>query len=908
MKKYTLTISFIALFILSFLYFEPIISHKIKIEKYENKISLLSEKAGIDTNKDLKEIPKLDRPDMAALRDYLSTADPNTDKVPIEKLIETHKYLKLRRSEKDLDWNIISSNMGGRVRTVMFDPNDESNKKAFAGSVTGGLWVNEDITSEDSPWEPVNDFLPTLSISSLQYDPNNTTTMYMGTGEVQTARIIYRESSGVGMGLFKSTDAGETWNALESTKDFKYITDIEIKDNNGKSEIYIAVASGTYHGEHNSKPNDGLYRSLDDGETWEQVLPQASTEARIDDYYSPSDIEITSNGRIIIGTDANYNNKNGGVILYSDNGNPDSWSVIREHEEFVSQQGYTPGRTLITSCQSNPDIIYTVVSGATYTDYYRYSGKVIAKSIDGGETWENMNLPFSGYAPLAWHALAIKVHPSNPDLVYTGGQILWLSQNSGEEWKDVSDWALMYFNTDSSKFVHADAHSFTLRPEDENTIVVATDGGLSISNNAWDRDPEFRNANKNMSNLQFYTCTSSKTDDEDTFIGGLQDNGTLYTVNNVPFEYESMISGGDGAFCFIDEDDPSIAITSVYYNSYYLYRNQERVGRINNQSGTFIPAADYDSKNNILYSNAISFDGKNAGKVLRIKNVPEITNEIDASVINIAEDIDLNSSYFSSIIVSDYSENDKTTLFAGTSNGMILKIDEAQDLPVTEEIGSVDLPVAYISSIAEGGSQDTLLATFSNYGIESVWLTVDGGVNWRNIESNLPDIPVRWGIFHPENSRQVLLATELGIWSCSNIFEEEPVWVQKNNNLANIRVDMLHIRKADNLVTAATHGRNLAYSTYHLQTPTKVNKDKKELIITLGPNPCNNQLMVQLKNEHKFNQISIININGLQVYNSKLNQSELNKTINTNSFPNGNYVLKLSGDKCMRTQKFTVSH
>ncbi|MFA8300802.1 MAG: T9SS type A sorting domain-containing protein [Hyphomicrobiales bacterium] len=908
MKRHTLFIIFIAIFILSSFYFEPIISHKIKIRKYEKKISLLREKTNSIPDKEFSKIPKLDKPDMAALRDYLSTADPNTDKVPIEKLIRTHKHLKHKRSEKDLDWNIISSNMGGRIRAVMFDPNDESNKRAFAGSVTGGLWVNEDITSKDSPWEPVNDFLPTLSISSLQYDPNNTKVMYMGTGEAQTARIIYRESSGVGMGLFKSIDGGETWGLLESTKGFKYITDIEIKNNNGKSEIYIAVASGIYHGKHDSKPNDGLYRSLDDGKTWEQVLPKTSTETRIDNYYSPSDIEITSNGRIIIGTDADYNNKNGGVILYSDSGDPGSWNVVKQCSEFVTQEHLIPARTLISSCESDPNIIYTALAGGYFNKYNKYIGSTIAKSTDSGETWEQVTLPDNFFAHIAWHAMAIKVHPSNPNLVYAGGLNISQSRDGGQTWSRCSDWTLSYYNPDSSAFVHGDIHSFAIRPQHENTMLVSTDGGIHVSDNIQDSIPEFWNGNKNMSNLQFYTCASAKIDEGNMFTGGLQDNGTTYTIDNRPFHYDFKLSGGDGAFCFIDEDNPSIAISSVYYNKYYFHRNKELIRIIDFESGTFISPADYDSKNNILYSNAISFDGQNAGKILRVKDVTNIDIETDTATIQVAKNINLNSSYFSSVIVSDYSEDGKTTLFLGTSNGMILKVDEAQDQAVTEEIGSVDLPVAYISSIAEGRSQDTLLATFSNYGTESVWLTVDGGNNWRNIESNLPDIPVRWGIFHPQDSKQVLLATEMGIWSCSNILKEKPIWVQKNNNLANVRVDMLHIRKSDNLVAAATHGRNIAYSTYNSQTRTKINNDKEELIITLVPNPCNDQLIVQLKNKHPFNQISIINISGKQFYNSKLNQSELNKTINTNSLPNGNYILKVSGNKCMKTQKFTVSH
>ena len=98
--------------------------------------------------------------------------------------------------------------MGGRTRAIMYDPNDASGNKVWAGAVTGGLWYNNDITDDQSAWVPVNDFLANLSVSCIVSDPNNLQVFYAGTGEAETARVIYRESSGVGMGIMKSADGG----------------------------------------------------------------------------------------------------------------------------------------------------------------------------------------------------------------------------------------------------------------------------------------------------------------------------------------------------------------------------------------------------------------------------------------------------------------------------------------------------------------------------------------------------------------------------------------------------------------------------------------------------------------------------------------------------------------------------
>ncbi|MDP6921702.1 MAG: hypothetical protein QGH06_01895, partial [Lutibacter sp.] len=99
------------------------------------------------------------------------------------------------------------NNVGGRTRALMFDPNDNTHKRVFAGGVSGGLWVNQDITDANSSWSLV-DMPENLAVSCLAYDPNNTNTFYLGTGESYV-------SGGVnGNGVWKSTDAGNSWTQI----------------------------------------------------------------------------------------------------------------------------------------------------------------------------------------------------------------------------------------------------------------------------------------------------------------------------------------------------------------------------------------------------------------------------------------------------------------------------------------------------------------------------------------------------------------------------------------------------------------------------------------------------------------------------------------------------------------------
>ncbi len=100
-----------------------------------------------------------------------------------------------------MNWENTASNMGGRTRSFVFDPNDTNNKKAWAGGVTGGLWFNNDVTDINSPWVNIDDLWDNLIVTSISFDPNDTNIMYVGTGEANTAIITYRESSGRGIGL-----------------------------------------------------------------------------------------------------------------------------------------------------------------------------------------------------------------------------------------------------------------------------------------------------------------------------------------------------------------------------------------------------------------------------------------------------------------------------------------------------------------------------------------------------------------------------------------------------------------------------------------------------------------------------------------------------------------------------------
>ena len=766
---------------------------------------------------ELKDIPKPEHPHMAIFQNNFMTLDPKLGYVPSDRLneafIETRAIQNNISNERQIAWNAIGSDMGGRTRTLMFDPNDSNYLKVWAAGVSGGLWYNGNIEDIDSYWQPVSDFWDNLSVSKIIYDPNNPEIYYVATGEANTAIITYRESSSRGVGIWKSLDSGENWELLEATVNFEYVTDIEIQNNNGNSTLYASVVSGIYQGEsHLSSPSDGLYRSTDFGVTWEQVLPNI-INSNIP--YSPSDIEITSSGKIFVGTMKNLEGNGGATILSSLTGNINTWTINSDYKILIesSNENNIPGRVILSSCKDEPNYIYATI-GAGFLNNMGFNlsyGELMIKSSDSGDSWSQVNIPTEDaneWASLAWHALALSVHPENPNILFAGGLELYKSIDGGNSWVDLSEWNLMYYGG-GDRYIHADIHQIIFKPNDTNSIAVTSDGGLFYSNNSHlpGYEPSFTERNQGYNTLQFYTCDISSNTNELEVVGGLQDNGTLYLQANggiiENLNINDMITGGDGAFCFFDENEPRL-LTSTYYNAWYLINTEtNEYDYANGSSGVFINPSDYDSQNNILYANKVRFNGSQNNRIITINENAEI------STINLNTNTSV---YFSSVKISPYSNNE-TNIFLGTQSGKLYKINDIGNTNSVNEIGSELFPTGNISSIDIGYSEDQILITFSNYGVSSIWFTDNGGNTWTEKEGNLPDMPIRWALFNPNDNNFVLIATEIGVWETSNLLNNNTSWLP-SNSLGNVRVDMLSIRESDNMVLAATHGRGLFYGYF----------------------------------------------------------------------------------------------
>jgi len=776
------------------------------------------------TYEEIEKIPKKDRPDLAAMQEFEMTMDPSLGYPPVERKIEAFAIAKKMLQNKNMEtskaiagvqWQERGpNNVGGRTRALMFDPNDATNKKVWAGGIGGGLWYNNDITNIKSSWTNVNSVLSNIAISTISYDPTNTTTYYLGTGLGFTGRIR-------GAGIWISIDAGANWSQLASTttSNFYHVNKIKVT---AQGIVFAAT-------------NTGLMKSVDNGTSWSNVLN-----------FDISDLEIASDGTI-----------------YATKGHISSSGIYKSVDNGVNWTDISPiqggFRVELASSPSNPNVLYAVADLGSGENDIAW----IKKSTDSGTSWNDISIPIYldtdcniGTTHFtrgqAWFDLILAVHPDDPNTIIAGGIDLHKSQDGGANWQAISYWTGSYCDD----YVHADQHEIVFRPNYPDQAIFGNDGGVFYSADVGNNlDPEFESRNNGYNVTTFYSVAAANEINSNTFLAGAQDNGTqLFSNPGINSTIEA--TGGDGGYCFIDQDNPNIMITSYVYNSYLLSTDRGKSfislsSDQNSSGGRFINPTEYDSDADILYGTG------DVDEITRISGITTTPTALER--VN----IDLTNRKITTIKASPYTSN---RLFVGTrvyqGEGLIFMIDNANTAsptvtPITGTFESStssvnDRPGGWVSSIDVGNTDGQLLATFSNYGVHSVYETTDGGLTWKQKGGNLPDMPIRWGLYNPNNRNQALLATEVGVWSTDDLSVAAPVWEPTNSGLDNVRVDMLKYRTSDQMVIIATFGRGL-YTTDIFVNQADANFHTEQTIAYVGVPVSFNDASINANNSWSWN-------------------------------------------------------
>lgn len=761
-----------------------------------------------------RAIPKKDRPDLAWELDELLTMDPATGSVPRERLWAANRVVAQARSRAGGPllteaWAERGpTNVAGRTRAVLFDPSDATGRRVWAGGVAGGLWRTDDITSASAVWTGVDDFWANLAVSALAADPTDAQVLYAGTGEGWGNGDALQ-----GAGVFRSTDGGTTWARLPSTASvpaFRYVMDLATQPGTG---VLLA-----------STRDGGVYRSTNRGDTWERVLGAGTGIGGADAH----DLEVGADGRFYA---AFGRFSTPGGLYASVTGAVGTWQKLNTGTNGFPASQWS--RLEVAPAPSDPQVIYVAAMDPATSGV-----GAMYRTSDAGITWTEIPRPTDvEYGPnyarqQAWYDLSLGVDPSDANTVLTGGINVFRSTTGGASWTQLSHW----YGGFGYPYVHADQHAIAFRPGAPGFVLFGHDGGVTL------RDPAgalaTRNAGYNVT--QFYAGALASPAGSNVMLAGAQDNGTQrFTAAGAGPTAE--VSGGDGGYTFIDQDASNVAITSYVYNNFYLSLNGGQsfphtlIG--DNSTGSFINRADYDDRENVL------FTARTESSLYRVRNANTTTSQLETLTVPLQ-------SGASHLRVSPHAPAGTTTLWVGTFAGRIFRIDDASGAsPVaTELLRGPSMPAASVSCIDIGATDDHVLVTYSNYGISSVWETLDGGATWTNKEGSLPDVPVRWAMYHPADRRAVLLGTDAGVFETTTLDQPVPQWVPAPG-FPITRVDMLQYRPSDGLVMAITHGRGV-FTARLLEQPVAGEAPAEAVegrLALAGPNPFGASTAVTLQ-------------------------------------------------------------
>ena len=746
-----------------------------------NKMSAHKEKGEYAENGEIEENEendKYDGADKALEFEIEATKDPATGKVPWARLrdaiLQTEQAKGMVRANRTeaiqaLSWNERGPNgdftvggnprptgqqTSGRIRAVMIDSTDPTHKTAWAGGIGGGLWKTTDVTVAPSPWILVNDFLSNLAVSAICQDPRPgfQNIMYFCTGE------SYGNADAVrGVGVFKSIDGGTTWNFLPSTNTYL----------NG-TKILCDFQGNVYLGTRGS----GLLRSTDGGTSWTNITPSGLNG-------DICDIKISSTGaagRLHVTTG-----------IFSASG-----YRYTDIPATVAQGTWTSATTPFTTFSQRTEM------GISGNNLYAlpcngsYQVPTIWKSTDGGDNWTATSTqPSTTWASgQGWYALSCGINPANPNEVIVGGLDTWKSTNGGGTWSQLSSWATSTTNF----YVHADQHN--IQWWDGGTkLLFSCDGGLHFSP---DGGTTKTDRNQGLRIKQFYSVAIHPTR-TNYFIAGAQDNG-MHKLDHPGLDSSREVVGGDGCFAAIDQDEPQYQYGSYVYN---VYRRTVNDGAswttpVNNQStGRFVNPWDLDNNANIIYAcnttgNYLRWNDPHTGGTTDVVTATGFTGNVSA------------------VHASPYTAN---RVYFGMGSGGIQVVDNAN---VGTTVTATNITPAgssgYVSCVVTGSSDQNLMACYSSYGVNNVWVSTNGGTSWTACDGNLPDMPVRWGLFHPDGDTKAYIATETGVWETDLLNGASTVWVP-NTTFPNVRTDMIKYRASDRTIAAGTHGRGIWSAT-----------------------------------------------------------------------------------------------
>jgi photosystem II stability/assembly factor-like uncharacterized protein len=680
----------------------------------------------------------------------------------------------------EMRWRMIGPFRGGRTKAAAGVPGRPN--VFYVGAVNGGVWRTTDY---GRTWTPLFDDQPTGSIGAIAVAPSNPDVLYAGSGEG-----LQRPDLSTGDGVFKSTDGGATWRHL-GLRDAQQIPQI-IVDPDNPDRLFVAALGHPYG------PNGerGIFRSLDGGETFSRVLYRDEDTGGVDLAFDPRDAQtiyaVLWESRQAPWENGVFTGPGSGLFKSTDGGT--SWRPLTNGLPTFADG---LGRIGIAVAPSSPRRLFATVEATRGGGLYR--------SDDAGDTWKAVNTD-PRITSRGSDFAEVKVHPTDPDIVFTGSIAAWKSVDGGRS-----------FTAFRGAPGGDDYHRFWINPEQPDIMLIASDQGAIVTVNGGETWSSWYN----QPTAQFYHVS---TDNAFPYrvCGGQQESGSACVrsrgnAGQITFRDWHPVGVEEYGYVAPDPLDPDI----VYGGR--LTRFDRRTGQVEQ----IAPQALRSSGYRVLRTAPVLFSPLDPRTLYFASNVVWKTSDagqswepISPDLTRAAWDVPPNVGKYAGtaaarperrgvVYTLAPSPRDVNVLWAGTDDGLIHLTRDGGRTWI--DVTPPGLPAWSKVSLIDAGRHDaaTAYAAINAFRLDDlrphIYRTHDFGRSWTHITGSLPRDEGAVNAVREDPERRGLLfaGTERQVWAS---FDDGGGWMPLRLNMPATSIRDLVI-KDDDLVVA-THGRS----------------------------------------------------------------------------------------------------
>jgi photosystem II stability/assembly factor-like uncharacterized protein len=685
---------------------------------------------------------------------------------------------------KAMSWRLIGPYRGGRVLAVAGVAGDPLTY--YFGGVGGGVWKTRDAGQS---WTPISDKANIGGVGAIAVAESDPNVIYVGTGEA-----CLRGNIIPGDGVYKSTDAGKTWQ-FTGLKDTRHIARVLVHPKN--PDVVLIAAMGHAHGPNAER---GVFRSTDGGKTWTKTLYK--------------------------------DEKTGAIDLASDPTNPNIvfaalYEAIRRPWEYV---GGGPGSGLYRSADGGatwqklegkglPAGPWGRVGVAVAANGNRVWAQIEAekgglyRSEDGGETWSLLN-DDRNFRQRAWYYSHIFADPKNPEVMYSLNVQMWKTIDGGRTFRMI-------------RAPHGDTHGLWIDPTDTQRMIEGNDGGATVTLNGG----ESWSSLDNQPTAQFYRVITDRQVPYRIY-GSQQDNTTVSIPsrtddNGIQATHWYPVGGCESGYIAPDPKDANLIYAGCYGGHITRFDARTRqeqevmawpldslgsgVGEQKYRWQWTAPIVFSPHGGNVLYHGAHKLLKTTDGGMSWTEMSPDLTrNDAEKQKSSggpITQD-NTSAEYYSTIFTVAESPLEKGTIWAGSDDGLIhvTRNDGKEWVNVTPK----DLPEWSRISLIEASPFDagSAYVAVDRHELDDfapiVLKTEDYGKTWKRIEGDLPAGAFVRSVRSDTKRKGLLFAgTERGVFYSQ---DDGGHWKSLQRNLPMSSMRDLAVTESDLVV--ATHGRS----------------------------------------------------------------------------------------------------